>query len=83
MEGAAAGQPRRARVAGASRPVGNSEGGYIRSITELNAPQGAAVDSRNHVWVVDTEDDQVNEYSSTGEYLGEIGSYGNGDGQLN
>ena len=48
----------------------------------LKAPGGVAVDSSGHVWVVDTENSRIDEFSSAGEYIKRFGTEGSGEGQL-
>lgn len=49
---------------------------------EYGSLGGVAVDPNGHVWVVDEGNDRVEEFSETGEYLGQFGRAGNGSGQL-
>lgn len=48
----------------------------------LNAPEGVAIDSSGHVWVSDTENNRVQEFSSAGAYIRQFGTHGSGNGQL-
>ncbi len=49
---------------------------------QLHHPTGIAVDSNGNVWVADTENNRVEEFSPGGEYLSQFGSEGTGDGQF-
>ncbi len=49
---------------------------------QLRDPTGVAVDSKGNVWVADTENNRVEEFSPSGEYLSQVGSEGTGDGQF-
>jgi sugar lactone lactonase YvrE len=48
----------------------------------MKDPGGVAVDSSGHVWVVDTENNRVDELSSTGEYINRFGTEGTGEVQF-
>jgi sugar lactone lactonase YvrE len=57
---------------------------------QLNFPQGIAIDSSNNLWVGDFNNNRVQEFSSSGSYLGQIGctgtsacSSGSSNGQFN
>ena len=50
--------------------------------TSLKQPNGAARDSNNNLWITDTENNRVDEYSPTGEYMTGFGSEGTGNGQF-
>jgi len=75
----------------------NSEGKYVRAFGkygkepgQLNAPEGIAIvppgaitsATTGEVWVSDTGNDRVDEFSETGEYLGSFGTEGSGNGQF-
>jgi DNA-binding beta-propeller fold protein YncE len=45
-------------------------------------PEGVAVDAKGNLWVVDQENDRVQEFNGTGEFLKAFGSKGSGNGQL-
>ncbi len=49
---------------------------------EFHEPLGLTVDSSGNVWIADYGNDRVVELSSSGAYLGELGSKGSGNGQL-
>jgi DNA-binding beta-propeller fold protein YncE len=63
-----------------------SGGVYLREITEgvlkikLKTPEGVAVDSKGDVWVVSGA--VVEGFSSTGEWIGEFGKEGTGNGEF-
>jgi RHS repeat-associated protein len=50
---------------------------------ELEFPHGVATDIAGNIWVVDTENSRIEEFSPKGEYLFQFGSHGSGNGQLN
>jgi sugar lactone lactonase YvrE len=50
---------------------------------QFKNPFGIAIAPNGTVWVSDSEADRVQEFSSAGEYLGQLGSAGSGEGQLN
>jgi RHS repeat-associated protein len=49
---------------------------------QLHGPHGVTVDSSGNVWVVDTENNRVEEFSEKGAYLKQFGSKGEGEGQF-
>src|SRR5262249_4169730 len=49
---------------------------------QLNQPMGIAVDQLGNVWVADTINDRIEEFSNTGTYLRQFGGPGTGDGQF-
>jgi DNA-binding beta-propeller fold protein YncE len=49
---------------------------------EFNRPQGVAVDSNGNVYVVDTGNNRVQKFSSSGGFLTKWGSEGSGDSQF-
>jgi YD repeat-containing protein len=49
---------------------------------EFRDPVGVVLDSKGDVWVADRNNGRIEEFSSTGGYLGKIGSPGSGNGQL-
>jgi sugar lactone lactonase YvrE len=76
----------RAPAAGA----GSGFGAYTYSsqlttagILSIGDPGGVAVDKEGHVWVADSANDRVDEFSSTGEDLNRFGTAGTGDGEFN
>jgi sugar lactone lactonase YvrE len=50
---------------------------------QFNHPGGVAIDSAGDLWVLDQENDRIEEFDNKGEYLNRFGSYGSGDGQFN
>ncbi|MGC1165793.1 MAG: S8 family serine peptidase, partial [Solirubrobacterales bacterium] len=50
---------------------------------QFNVPVGLAVDSKDHIWVADSENNRIQEFDDEGEYLSQLGSKGTGNGQLN
>jgi sugar lactone lactonase YvrE len=49
---------------------------------QFERPGDVAVDSAGALWVVDSGNDRVEEFSETGEYLRQFGAEGTGEGQL-
>jgi YD repeat-containing protein len=49
---------------------------------QVHIPTGITVDPSGNVWVVDGENDRVEEFKENGEYLSQFGSKGTGSGQL-
>jgi DNA-binding beta-propeller fold protein YncE len=49
---------------------------------QFEHPVGVAVAPNGHLWVVDQNNDRVEEFAPGGEYLGQIGSEGTGPGQF-
>jgi DNA-binding beta-propeller fold protein YncE len=49
---------------------------------QFSFPSGIAADGQGNVWVVDTANNRVQKFDSTGKYLAKFGSNGSGDGQF-
>ncbi|PYE61986.1 NHL repeat-containing protein, partial [Aneurinibacillus soli] len=49
---------------------------------EFNSPKGIAVDSSGNVYVVDTNNNRIQKFDSSGTYVTQWGSDGSGDGQF-
>ncbi len=49
---------------------------------QLEGPQELAADSAGNVWVTDTDNNRVEEFTENGEYLQAFGSTGTGNGQF-
>ena len=49
---------------------------------QFRIPTGITVDPAGNVWVVDRENDRVEEFKENGEYVGQFGSKGTGNGQF-
>ena len=49
---------------------------------QTNGPRGAAIDAEGNIWVADTENSRIVQFSADGEYLSSFGALGSGDGQL-
>ena len=50
---------------------------------QLNFPVGITLDGRGNVFVADANNNRVQEFDQTGNFVQIIGSAGSGDGQLN
>jgi streptogramin lyase len=50
---------------------------------KLKSPWGVAVNSEGKLWVVDSANNRVEQFSSSGGYLAKFGEAGSGNGQLN
>ena len=55
---------------------------YSAQVMAGGSPDGVAVDSAGHLWVLGAASDRVNEMSATGELLTAFGTEGAGDGQF-
>jgi DNA-binding beta-propeller fold protein YncE len=49
---------------------------------QLKEPIGLTVDSAGNIWVADSGNNRIQEFSSTGAYVSQFGSKGAGNGQL-
>ncbi len=49
---------------------------------QMKSPAGIAMDSSGDLWVADTANHRIQEFSSTGSYLAQFGSEGTGNGQF-
>ncbi len=49
---------------------------------QFSEPRGDAVSTTGHVWVADTNNSRIQEFSESGEFLAKAGSYGTGNGQF-
>ncbi|MGN6254253.1 MAG: DUF6531 domain-containing protein [Solirubrobacterales bacterium] len=74
-------------VTAAPEPVfpvfAESFGGAGSENGQFKHPADAAVDTKGNVWVVDKENNRVEEFNEAGEFLRAAGSPGSGAGQLN
>lgn len=52
-------------------------------VGQFDSPYGIAIDSSGNIWVADTGNSRIEEFSSTAGYLRTLGSYGTGPGQFN
>jgi RHS repeat-associated protein len=50
---------------------------------QLKEPKDVALDPKGNLWVLDTANHRVQEFSAAGAYLSQFGSYGSGNGQFN
>jgi hypothetical protein len=49
---------------------------------QLSKPFGITVDSKGDIWVSDTGNNRIEEFSEKGEYVGKFGEEGSGEGQF-
>jgi YD repeat-containing protein len=49
---------------------------------QFHSPHGIAVDANGNVWVVDSENTRIEEFSSTGAFVAAYGSWGTGNGNF-
>ncbi len=64
-------------------PTYSSQFGSVGSGSgQMKSPAGIAMDSSGDLWVADTANHRVQEFSSTGSYLAQFGSEGTGNGQF-
>jgi DNA-binding beta-propeller fold protein YncE len=49
---------------------------------QFNAPHGITIDSSGNVWVADSENNRVEEFSATGTFIATYGSWGTGEGNF-
>ena len=49
----------------------------------MNFPIGITIDAHGDLWVADDGNNRVQEFSESGAYLSQFGSYGSGNGQFN
>jgi RHS repeat-associated protein len=57
-------------------------GTYGSGNGQLSKPQGDAVDSKGDVWVADTGNNRIEEFSPEGTYMAAYGTAGSGNGQF-
>ena len=60
----------------------SSFGSYGTGSGQFSHPAGIAVDSSGNIWVVDQDNDRVQKFTGTGEFLTSFGSSGSGAGQF-
>ena len=60
----------------------SSFGSAGSGLGQFNQPIGVAVDASGNVWTTDRENNRVEEFSSTGEFLRQFGTKGTGAGQF-
>lgn len=79
------------RTPAAGAPGEEALSGYIYRSTfgglgsgngQVSKPGGTAVDKEGNVWVADTENNRVEEFSSGGTFVQAFGTLGTGNGQL-
>jgi tripartite motif-containing protein 71 len=49
---------------------------------QFNEPENVAINNNGFVYVVDTENNRIQEFSSAGTFITQFGSFGNGSGQF-
>ena len=49
---------------------------------QFNAPRGVAVDQQGNIYVADTGNDRIQQFTSAGTLLAKWGSRGSGDGEF-
>jgi sugar lactone lactonase YvrE len=65
-------------AAAATTPIGTTGTGT----GQMQRPMGVAVDSGGNVWMVDRENNRVEEFNAKGEFIRQFGTLGSGNGQL-
>jgi YD repeat-containing protein len=50
---------------------------------QFNRPSGVAIDASGNVWVVDSKNNRIEEFTAAGAFTAAYGSLGSGNGQLN
>ena len=82
LSGTVYGKDRTLRTASVAPTFKYSFGATGTGNGQLKRPRGVAVDGGGNVWVVDSENNRVQKFSSQGEYLLKFGSSGSGNGQF-
>ncbi len=59
-----------------------SFGGAGTGNGQLKSPEGMTMDASGNLWVADTGNNRVQEFSATGSFIQKFGSLGSGNGQL-
>ncbi len=67
---------------GAGPIFGNSFGADRGGHGKFNWPKGMAIDGKGNIWVADTYNQRVQEFSASGAYIRQFGSWGTGNGQM-
>jgi RHS repeat-associated protein len=74
---------------GNNRIIEGEKGSYVRRFGtvgsgngQLSKPQGLALDSKGNVWVADTGNNRVEEFTGEGAYVAAYGTVGTGNGQF-
>ena len=75
--------------AAAEEGTGGSAPAYVSSVGaagngagQFSHPAGIAIDSADHLWVADENNNRIEEFSSSGEFIESVGSSGSGNGQF-
>ena len=88
----ASGNVTETRTPAAGAPGEETFSGYVYRSTfgslgsgngQVSKPGGIALDKEGNVWVSDTENNRVEEFSSGGTFLQKFGTLGTGNGQFN
>ncbi len=74
---------------GNNRIIEGEKGSYVRRFGtvgsgngQLSEPHGVAIDSKGNVWVADTGNNRVEEFTGEGAYVAAYGTAGTGNGQF-
>jgi RHS repeat-associated protein len=62
--------------------LGSSSGSFGSENGKFHTPEGVGVDSSGNIWVADTTNNRVQEFSSEGTYITKMGTEGSGNGNL-
>lgn len=57
-------------------------GAFGSSAGKFNGPRGVAADQKGNVWVVDRENNRVQQFTEDGQFVRQFGSTGSGNGQF-
>ena len=81
--------PSTGNIVESRKPAGAATGKFVMQFGadrgghgKFNWPEGIAVDGKGDVWVADTYNNRVQEFTESGEYVSQFGSWGTGNGQM-